>query len=185
MPRRPERAFSLVEVLIGTSIAGILSAVAIASVLTLGRSGAAAASYVTIDRQASQAIHYFSRDVRMASALTWNSAQSVTLTVPGQYADFGGRVTYAWEADAASSAYRCFYRKGGDAASANPLTILARNVVSFSFARFDRLNAASHSDATTKRLDVTMTLGQAPAPGAPVTTNHASVAVILRNKFGL
>src|SRR5688572_23157115 len=110
----PRRGFTIVEFMTGASLAGIILAGVLSSFVTLGRSGADALAYVQIDQQSAAALRYFSRDVRMASGLTWNSARSVTLTVPDNYAGFGHQVTYAWDNTPGSPTYRCFYRAPGD-----------------------------------------------------------------------
>jgi hypothetical protein len=176
-----DAGFTIVEFMTGASLAGIILAGVLSSFITLGRSGADALAYLKIDQQTASALRYFSRDVRMASGLTWNSATSVTLTVPDNYAGFGNRVTYAWDNTPGSATYRCFFRTPGDEAAGNPRTILARDVTSFSFARFDRLNAASSKDTTTKRLEVRLGL-RASVRTAPGARDDVSASFILRNK---
>src|SRR5689334_17859458 len=114
---RGARAFTLVEVMIGATLGSIVLAGVLSTFLMLARSGANAVAYTTMDTQSRRALEEFSQDIRMASAVTWNSAYSITLTVPDNYAATSNQVTYTWDntANVNSTTYRCFYRVPSDA----------------------------------------------------------------------
>jgi prepilin-type N-terminal cleavage/methylation domain-containing protein len=182
-PKRRRRAFTLVEVMTALALAGIISAATLSTVVTLGRSGATAASYLAIDRQTASALRWFARDVRMARDLIWNSAASITLVVPDNYAATANRVTYGWDEASSSPTFRCFYRMAGDANAGNPRLVLARNVTALAFARYDRLNAPTNDTGATKRVEISLALGENP-PGGRESHDRATATFILRNKTG-
>ena len=178
------RAFTLVEMMIGATIASFVLAGVLSSFLMLGRSGTLLVNYTTMDRQARRALEDFAQDVRMATNVTWNSAYSVTLTVPDNYTSTGNLVTYAWDTTAGSATYHCFYRwPGNDATTSRPpKTSYVNNVTSFSFSRYDRLNVATTTDAATKRIQIAMTITTTGQTVVSATDSLVSASFILRNK---
>lgn len=196
--RRRRRAFSLVEVMIAATLGSMVLAGVMSTFLMLSRSGIRAVNYTTMDTQARRALEEFSQDIRMASNVTWNTAAaddpcySITLTVPNNYngASPANQVTYAWDNDSASGSYRCFYRKPGNAAATAGKQIFIRNVTSFLYTRYNRTNGAATTNASTKRVQIAMTVttqGQANVSAANqlvAATNDqlVSASYILRNK---
>jgi hypothetical protein len=139
-------------------------------------------NYTTMDTQARRALEEFSQDVRMARNVTWNSSSSVTLTVPDNYASTSNQVTYTWDSTVGSPTYRCFYRVPGDVSAVSPKIVFVRNVSSFTFSRFDRLNEPTASNASTKRLRIAMTVTARAQTAVAVTDQLVSASFILRNK---
>jgi prepilin-type N-terminal cleavage/methylation domain-containing protein len=176
------RAFTLVEVMIGATLGSIVLAGVMSTFLMLSRSGMNAANYTTMDTQCRRALEEFAQDVRMASDVTWNSTGSVTLTVPENYTSTSNKVTYTWDNTSGSASYRCFYRVPGDASATSPKTIFVRNVTTFTFYRYDRLNAATTSNASTKRLQISMKVSTTSNTAVTVTDQMVSASFILRNK---
>src|SRR3954470_17436238 len=82
-PRPPARTagFTLVEIMIGSTISVFILAGVMAAFLMLGRSGYNAASYSMMESEARRALEMFSEEARMASNITWNGSDSVTLRV--------------------------------------------------------------------------------------------------------
>lgn len=158
-------------------IAGVLSVV-----LMMGRSGMSASNYADMEAQSRHAVDEFAQDVRMASDLTWNSATSVTLSVPDNYAAFGNKVTYALDSATTGATARSFYRKPGDGASTNPRSVMSRNVTALSFSRFTRTNAAATDNFSTKRLQLTMNLRTTAQTTVDQNTLVVSASYVLRNK---
>jgi Tfp pilus assembly protein PilW len=171
-------AFTLVEILIGSSLAMIVMIAVLSTFLMLGRSGANVANYSTMEMESRRALEEFSQDVRMAADIVWNSAQSVTLKVPDNYTTASNRVTYAYD-----SATKNFYRRPGFASSTEPIRILIRNVDSCIFSRFNRLNVSkSVTDTTTKRLQITLVVRTKSVTVAAAKNTILSASYILRNK---
>lgn len=180
--RRLRRGFTLVEVMIGAALGSVVLAGVMSTFLMLARSGVSAVNYTTMDTQSRRALEEFAQDVRMASDVTWNTTSSVTLTVPENYTSTSNKVTYTWDNTAGSPSYRCFYRVPGDSAATSPKTIYIRNVTSFSYARFDRLNSPTTSNASTKRIQISMTVTSTAQTVVNTTDQLVSASFILRNK---
>ncbi|MBI2516034.1 MAG: prepilin-type N-terminal cleavage/methylation domain-containing protein [Opitutae bacterium] len=181
--RRVRRAFTLVEVMIASTIgAGVLAGV-LSSFLFLTRTGVRAAQYNDMQAQVRLGLEKFSEDARMASAITWNGNLSVTLTVPNNYPP-NNLVTYAFDPDtpSASSTGKCFYYKTGDVSSTETRTVLVRNINDFLFYRYDRLDNQALSNTSTKRLQVTFTARSTGVTLADSTETAISSSFILRNK---
>lgn len=175
------RGFTLVEVMIAASIGTMVLAGVMSTFLMLGRSGANVANYSVMESQSRRALEEFSQDLRMASNVTWTSTTSITLTVPNNYTPTLGLVTYSYDSTA-----KTFGRSPADPSSASGTSrVLIRNVVSFAYSRFDRINNPSTVDTTTKRIQLSMTASTAATtrtvPGA--SNIILSASYILRNKY--
>lgn len=175
--RRRRAGFSLVEVLVASTLSAIVLAGVMSTFLMLGRSGANVANYSVMESQSRRALEELSQDIRMASDVTWNGTTSITLLVPNNYTSTSNRVTYAYD-----SATGVFYRMPGIASATNARTTLISNVATFSYARFDRLDNPSTADATTKRVQLSMIVRSTTRTVAAATNNILSASYILRNK---
>lgn len=175
-------AFTLPEVIIGATLSTIVLAGVMSAFLMLGRSGVNVANYSTSEAQIRRGMEEFGQDVRMASAIAWNSSTSVTLTVPGQYAAHGNLVTYAYDPATSGATARSFYRVPGAPSSGAERMIFVRNISSFSFARYNRLDGAANSNAETKRLQITMNVRRSGQTVVAANTSVVSASYILRNK---
>jgi hypothetical protein len=71
----------------------------------------------------------------------------------------------------------------GVAAATNPRTILVPSVASCTFARFDRLNVATTSPASTKRIQLTLVVRRKSQTVAAASNTILSASYILRNKL--
>lgn len=179
--RRRQGGFTLVEIMIGSTIGSMVLAGVLTTFLMLGRSGANAAAYSVMEAQSRRALEELSQDLRMASDVTWNSTSSITLLVPDNYtsadATQNNRVTYAWD-----STTKYFYRRPGTSTSTSEATNLIKNVSSFSYSRFDRVDNVSTSNVTTKRIQLSMVVRTANVTVVGATNNILSASFILRNK---
>lgn len=172
--------FTLVEVMIAASLGTMVLAGVLSTFLMLGRSGANVANYSVMETQARRALEEFSQDLRMASGITWNSTSSITMTVPNNYAPTSGVVTYYYD-----STGQTFNRRPKDSLSASGTTTFIRNVTTFTYSRYDRINNPATLDPTTKRIQLNMTASTAgvtrTVPGA--SNIIVSASFILRNKY--
>jgi Tfp pilus assembly protein PilW len=179
--RRTHRAarggFTLVEVLIALTLSMIVLAGVMSSFLMVGRTSMNVSNYSVAEAEIRRAVEEFSQDVRMARDVKWNSATSITLTVPHQYLANANRVTYAFD-----EATKTFYRQPGGPASTAPRTIFVRELVNVEFSRFNRLNLAAATDPETKRVQVTMTVRRTRSTVVAATTALVSASFTLRNK---
>ncbi|MBS0663534.1 MAG: prepilin-type N-terminal cleavage/methylation domain-containing protein [Verrucomicrobia bacterium] len=177
---RRARGFTLVEVMIAATLGTFVLAGVLSTFLMLGRSGANVANYSVMESQARRALEEFSQDLRMSSGITWNSASSITLTVPNNYTPTSGVVTYYYDSTA-----KTFNRRPKDSSTATGTTTFISNVTSFAYSRYDRINNAATLDTTTKRIQLNMTASTAnvtrTVPGA--SNIIVSASFILRNKY--
>src|SRR5574344_1079459 len=81
---RAARGMTLVELIIGMTLASVLMTAVLSSFLFLGRSGSALSHYNEMELQARLGLERFAEDVRQASDLAWDSDTQVTLTVGGK-----------------------------------------------------------------------------------------------------
>jgi len=175
-------AFTLVEVIIGATLGTLVLAGVLSAFLMLGRSGTSIVGYMTTDTQTRRGIEELSQDLRMARNFTWNSSTSITLTVPDNYLSTSNRVTYAWDNATGSPTLRCFYRMPGDAGATNTRTVLIRNITSFSYSRYDRLNAAATTNVATKRVQMSITMTTSAQTAAARSDTVVTASFVLRNK---
>jgi Tfp pilus assembly protein PilW len=174
--------FTLVEVIIGSTIGSFILVGVLSSFLMLGRSGMNARNYAESEAQIRRGLESFSEDIRMASNITWNSSTSITLTVPNNYSGNNNQVTYLYDAATTGATAQSFYRMPGDASSTAGKTVLVRNVSSLSFSRYNRLDAAAGNDAETKRIQLTMNVRQTGTTLVAANTTLVSASFTLRNK---
>jgi Tfp pilus assembly protein PilW len=178
-PRRgiPIGGFTLVEVMVALTLSMIVLAGVMSSFLMVGRTSMNVSNYSVAEAEIRRAVEEFSQDVRMARDVKWNSATSITLTVPYQYVADGNQVTYAFDA-----ATKSFYRQPGGPASTAARTIFVRELVNVEFSRFNRLNLEAATDPETKRVQVTMTVRRTRSTLVAATTALVSASFTLRNK---
>ena len=181
---RAARGFTLVEILIGATLATVILAGILAVFLMIGRTGYNAANYSTMEAEARRALEMFSEEARMASNLTWNSSTSVTFRVVRASGAYD--VTYAYDAGTSGDTAQCFYRKpGGSASTATPL-ILVRKVNEFAFRRYKVVNGANFAasnDLETKQIQITLRSVRTGATTVAATNAVLSARVVLRNKL--
>jgi Tfp pilus assembly protein PilW len=180
--RTGQTGLTLVEVMIASGIGSTVMIGVLSFFLMMGRSGLSASNYAGMEAQSRRAVDEFAQDVRMASDVTWNSASSVTLTVPDNYAAYGNKVTYAFDNSSSGATAKKFYRQPGDSGSGNPRTVMASNVATLTFARFTRTNAAASDNPSTKRLQLTMNLHTSRQTTVDQNTLIVSASYVLRNK---
>lgn len=179
--RRPA-GFTLVELMVAGGIGSVVLSGVLSVILMMGRSGLSATNYAEMEAHSRRAVDEFAQDVRMASNLTWNSATSVTLTVPDNYTADGNKVTYALDSSSTGATANSFYRQPGLPGSAGARFSLANNVTVLTFARYTRTNAAVTDDLSTKRLQLTMNLRTARQTTVDQNTLVVSASYVLRNK---
>lgn len=186
--RRPRRArgFTLAEVLIASTLSTFVLAAVMSSFVFLGRTGFRASGVSELENEVRRALETFAQEARLATDLRWNSAQSVTFTLPAGAA--APQVTYGYDADAGSATYRSFYRVVGDASSTAPRRVLASGVAAdFAFKRYKLeqpgvSDNAAVNDAETKQIQIVLRAERTTTVTAGATQSAASARYILRNK---
>ena len=103
IPATNRRAFTLVEVLIGTTISSFLLLGVLSTFLLMGRTSANIVNYTDIEAKARKSLEFFSREVHNTHAIAAYSGTSVTLNIPDTSGDAHGTgtgaytVTYAFD----------------------------------------------------------------------------------------
>ena len=181
--RAGTRAFTLVEMMVGAGLSGFILAGVLTSFVMLGRSGFNAASYSIMESEARRALETFSEEARMASNITWNSANSVTLTVTTSSGS--ATVTYAYDSSTSGATSLCFYRLSGLPSSTATRLILVRNVTDFAYRRYKVVNGVDFSaanDLETKQIQITLRSIRTGSTTVATTNAVLSARVVLRNK---
>lgn len=172
------RAFTLVEMMIGASLGAFIMLAVMTSFLFLGRSGANIQNYSDMESQARGALELFAEDVRQASAITWNSSVSCTLTVNS------ASIVYQYDSSA-----RTFSRlsAGTTRALITGITTgsFAFKAYSVSGADLPLSTAAERTAATssTKQLQISLEAMRQNTTVAAATNTVLSARFILRNKI--
>jgi Tfp pilus assembly protein PilV len=169
--RRRARAFTLTEVMISVGVSAVTLTATLSVVLFIARTGASANSYVMQATDSRRALELFGRDARQASAATYNSASSITLTVPERYTTNNNQVTYSY--DATSRTLR--------ATSGTAVTTLCRNVTSVNFVCYDATDSATTTSANIALIQLQLKLRQTVLTTVAQDTTALSASFRLRN----
>ncbi len=168
---KANRGFTLVELMISATLGGFILTAVLTTFLFLGRSGANVQNYSDMEAQARRALEFFAQDTRQASAITWNSTTSITLTVDGVATNY-------------SFASGTFSRQ----ITGGPVQNLVTGVLSFSFKAYSitgtEINLADLAAAgrSTKQLQISLRASRSSRTVATATNTVLSARFILRNK---
>jgi Tfp pilus assembly protein PilW len=180
---RRRAAFTLIEVIVAATVSLIVIAGVLSANLQVIRGGVRIGQYVEMETQIRRALDFLGRDLRAASAIKWNNASDITLTIPAANGTTA-QVTYAWTAASES-----FFRVAG----ASSATVVGRlelirgipagagGAAGVTFARYDRDGVAATTDAATKSIQITLTARRS-ATTAVDTTEAVSATFALRSK---
>jgi prepilin-type N-terminal cleavage/methylation domain-containing protein len=181
--RPGEAGFTLVEVMIATTISSFVLLGVITTFLMIGRNGYNAANYSIMESEARRALEQFSEEARMANAIVWTDSNTITLTVAGSSTY---TVTYAYDSSTSGATAQCFYRMLGAVGSGNSKLILVHNVTDFSFRRYKVINAVDYTasnDLETKQIQITLRAVRTGVTTVATTNAVLSARVVLRNKL--
>ncbi|MBI2514112.1 MAG: prepilin-type N-terminal cleavage/methylation domain-containing protein [Opitutae bacterium] len=168
--------FTLVEVLISSSLAAFVLTGVMTCFLFLGRSGANIQNYNDMEGQARRGLEQFAQDVRQASEITWNSATDVTLTVDA--------ASVRWAYDAASGK---LYRRTSTATremitGITSFTYKAYTIAGVEITSFSSASALTTAGQTTKQLQISLEASRTSTTAARATNLVLSARYVLRNK---
>ena len=180
-PRRSP-GFTLAEVMMAAALGVFVLAGVMSSFLFIGRSGFGAENYNDMQNTTQRALELFAEDARAASNIQWNNSQSITFTLPTM-TNATTTVTYAYDSNATSPTYQCFYRLSSPA----PLQVLVRGVTTdFAFARYKLDSSGNAStagnDLETKQIQLTLRAQHTGSTVVTASNSAVSACYILRNK---
>lgn len=178
------RGFTLVEVMVGALLGGIVMTGVLVTNVQLMRSGVRITQYAEMSTQTRRGLEQLGIDLKSASGLKWNSSADVTIAIPTSSGSTR-QVTYAW-----TSATQSFFSvPGADS------TVIAGRVVLVSgipalpdgspgvtFARYDRNGNMATTDLATKSVQVSLNVSRTARTAATATATAVSATFILRNK---
>jgi Tfp pilus assembly protein PilV len=174
--RRARSGFTLVEVLIGATLGTMILAGVLTTFLFLGRSGMNVQNYNDMESQARKSLELFAEDVRQASAISWSSSTTVTLTVNT------APVIYTYESSSST-----FFRR--DATGTRSLvtgvtsfTFKAYTITGAEITDFSTATARNSASKNTKQLQLTLEAARSGTTLATATNTVLSARFILRNK---
>jgi prepilin-type N-terminal cleavage/methylation domain-containing protein len=178
------RGFTLVELMIGAALSSFILAGVLSTFLFLGRSGANVQNYNDMEAQARRCLEMFAEDVRQASAITWTSSTSITLTVNS------ASITYAYVLDPTNTTL--VMRKRFSRTDAAGTRVLLTGITTFSFKAytitgteitdFSSAGALSTAGNSTKQLQLSLATARSSQTVVDATNTVLSARFILRNK---
>jgi prepilin-type N-terminal cleavage/methylation domain-containing protein len=176
-PRSPRRGFSLVEILVASSLATIVMAGVMTAFLFIGRTSISLRNYADLETQARNALETFAQDVRMSSGVTWNSSTSLALTI--QQGNTTIPATYAYD-----PAARTFSRTVGTTTE-----VLITNIRNFSFNAYgidttsiSLSTPTANTNNATKQIQISLETERINRTLALHTNKVISARFVLRNK---
>ncbi len=148
--RRGRLGFTLVEVMVSTSLLGMLMIAVLSSFIFTIRSEQALTNYNLMNTEARGLLELLSRDSKCALDVTNFTASSVTMVIPLDTDSHTTSVTYGYD----SSAGTVSRETGGVTRT------LATNVSSFTFSYYNGLNIATTSLVELKQIQLTLRLAR-------------------------
>ena len=140
------RGFTLVEVMIATSLMAILTAAVLSSFIFILRAERSLANYAEMNTQARRLLEQLGRDARSAVDVTNTTASSITMSVPSNLSGSTQSVTYTYDSAAATVSRQI----GG------VTTVLVKNVNTLTFNFLNSSNAATASLLELKQMQVSL-----------------------------
>lgn len=137
--RSAHRAYTLVEVVVASTLAALVFVAVLKSYVMMARTGANIQNYTLLEAKARKGLEMFSREARMAYSVTSGSSSSVTLTIPDTSSSRTGTGTGAYTVtyffDTSDPTNGTFKRTGppiDDPTGTSATTILASGVKTIS-----------------------------------------------------
>jgi prepilin-type N-terminal cleavage/methylation domain-containing protein len=178
------RGFTLVELMVAALLSGLVLTGVLTATLQLMRSGVRITQYAEMSTQVRRGLEQLGHDLKIASAIKWNNASDITLTLPTTSGSTT-QVTYAWT----SATQSLFSVPGTDSTVTTGRLFLVRGIPALAdgsagvtFARFDRDGNAATTDLATKRVQVILNVVRQTGQTATATDTAVSASFILRNK---
>lgn len=177
--------FTLVEVMVASTLGTLVLAGILSSFLMIGRTQTSLFHYSGLEQAARKGLERFSQDTRMAKQIAWTNNAHVTLEIPRISESTTDPVVYYWDTTPGSPNYHCFMRTGPDPITGVTTTEpLIRHVEAFEFGRWMvGATGEATNDFATKQLQIRLTLSRADSTLVTATNLVVSARYILRNKY--
>lgn len=174
------RGFTLVEVMISAGLGSFILAGVLSTFLFLGRSGANISNYCDMEAQARKALEQFAEDTRQASAVSWTSSDSVTLTVNS----VGITYTYASGTFTRTNGTTTTLLTGVREPTATNRFFRAYNInaMPVSLDDLSTTSARMTADNATKQIQISLEAARTTQTAATATNIVLSARYVLRNK---
>ncbi|MBI3885423.1 MAG: prepilin-type N-terminal cleavage/methylation domain-containing protein [Opitutae bacterium] len=143
---RRRHAFTLVEVMVATSLLAILTAAVLSSFIFILRAERSLANYAEMNTQARRFLELLGRDARSATDVTNTTATAITMSVPANLSGTTQAVTYAYDASAGTVTRSV----------AGVATVLVKNVSTLTLNFLNSSNTATTSLVELKQVQVSM-----------------------------
>ncbi len=168
------RGFTLVEVLIASTLGSFILLGVLTTFLFLGRSGANLRNYSDMESQARKALETFAEDTRQASAVTWTSATSVTLVVNS------ANITYAYASGS--------FTRTANSATTTLLTgittfsFLAYSITGTAITDYSTASALTTANGLTKQIQISLSASRSTTTVTTASNIVLSARYVMRNK---
>ena len=191
LPSRPlhhHRGFTLVEILMATSLSAIVLLATLTSFLMLLRSGIRMSNYSMMESQTRRAFEQLGVDARMANGYASNFTNGVitscTLTIPSQDLSTISQITYGFDSSNSSNG-KFFSVPGSDPTSTVGRVDLVQYVQTMTFNRYDTsgtlIPPATTSDSGIKHIQVSISVSRGTLGVAASTQVIRSSSFTIRN----
>lgn len=144
--QRRTRGFTLVELLVATSLTAILTAAIMSSFIFILRAERSLANYAEMNTQARRLLEQLGRDARSAADVTNTTTTGITMRVPSNLSGTLQDVTYTYNAGAGTLSRQI----GG------VTTVLVRNVSAMTFNFLNSSNTLTTSLLELKQVQVSL-----------------------------
>ncbi len=145
-PPTRRRGFTLVEVMIATSLLAILTAAVLSSFIFILRAERSLANYAEMNTQARRFLEQLGRDARSATDVTNTTTTAITMSVPSNLTGSVQDVTYSYDSSAGTVSRQV----------AGVTTVLVKNVSTLTLNFLNSSNAATASLVELKQVQVSM-----------------------------
>ena len=159
--------------MVAATLSGLVLAGVLTTTLQLMRSGVRITQYAEMSTQVRRGLEQLGHDLKIASAIKWNSASDITLTLP---TTGGGttQTTYAWT----SATQNFFLVPGADSAATTGRVYLVRGIPArpdgspgVTFARYDRDGNVATTDLATKKASPARSTTSAATTSGPTSSS--------------
>jgi prepilin-type N-terminal cleavage/methylation domain-containing protein len=180
--RNRRSGFTLVELMIGSTLGAFILAAVLSTFLFMGRSGANVQNYNDMESQARKALEIFAQDTRQASGVVWTDANTVSLTVGTL------TVTYQYNPTAQRFARREVVTATG---VVNSTRVLVTGITTFTFSAYNISGSSvpistaterTAANGTTKQLQISLEAARNSTTVVAATNTVLSARFVLRNK---